>query len=217
MTKYRDIDANEYFYERRDKAQWWKKDATVKAREAEEGEKITTVAGGIEETTNVAKKGDMIVRNPDGEQYIISKDKFKERYKETDSKKDFDGYREYNTTGTPMPCIRLTENVKFVAPWGEPMKIQSKGMLVYNGPDDVYGIQPTEFENTYVRCKKDGTLIASSEWEKAFRKAEKEAKLDEELFGVKVPLGIIEINALKNIDPDCVGLSNNDAQKLSKS
>jgi hypothetical protein len=62
----------------------FKKQGTVKARPAAEGEQIVTVlASGHQETTNAAKAGDWIVTNPNGEQYIIGSEKFNSRYEMT--------------------------------------------------------------------------------------------------------------------------------------
>lgn len=36
-----------------------------------------------------------------------------------------------------------------MAPWGEKMNIEKGGYLVVNAPDDIYGIQLQEFNNTY--------------------------------------------------------------------
>jgi hypothetical protein len=64
----------------------FQKKGFVEARPATIGEQIvTTLAGGIEETTCIACKDDCVIKNPSGEQYIISQKKFLDRYEVTDN------------------------------------------------------------------------------------------------------------------------------------
>ena len=121
-----------------------RKTAWVAARPAREGERITTrVRGGLTETTNTAIATDMVVTNPGGERYIIRAVKFAERYRETGTA----GL--YEPRSTPLPVLPVTENVEFLAAWGQLMRIKAGGVLVLNGPGDIYGIQPDEFAQTY--------------------------------------------------------------------
>lgn len=64
----------------------FKKQVRVQARPAVEGEQIATkLANGSHETTHTAKAGAWVMTNPSGEQYIISKEKFFDRYEPTDA------------------------------------------------------------------------------------------------------------------------------------
>lgn len=59
----------------------------VEARKSILGEKIITIlADGRKETENIAKEGDWVVTNPDGEEYILSEKKFLSR--DTSTNKD---------------------------------------------------------------------------------------------------------------------------------
>jgi hypothetical protein len=94
----------------------FKKQGSVKARPAVEGEVvITTLAGGAEETTNTAKANDWVVTGPSGEQYIISKEKFFNRYEATDQ----EGV--YSAKGH---CVAIKnpfgEPIEIMASWGSP-------------------------------------------------------------------------------------------------
>ena len=94
----------------------FKKQGSVKARPAVEGEVVvTTLAGGSEETTNTAKANDWVMTNPSGEQYIISKEKFFSRYEATDE----EGV--YSAKGH---CVAIKnpfgEPIEIMASWGSP-------------------------------------------------------------------------------------------------
>ena len=93
----------------------YKKFGNVEARKAVPGESITTtLAGGTQETVNTAKEGDWIMTNPDGEQYIISSEKFFSRYENTDKK----GI--YSAKG----FCKAIKN-----PFGKPVEIMALGVL----------------------------------------------------------------------------------------
>jgi hypothetical protein len=100
----------------------YEKTATVKAREAVEGEVIKTVLeDGTVETTNTANAGDKVITNPGGEEYIIGGDKFKSRYQDTDEP------GVYKAKGMARAINNPTgEEISVVAPWGE---------VQYGGPD----------------------------------------------------------------------------------
>lgn len=159
MSDYLSIDPAAYFNERSPKAELYRKNVVVFARPAKEGEEIFTIThGGHEETRNTATADQMVVRNPGGEEYLIGAAKFGSRYDPEDGDAP-NGYRRYRAVGGPVSCVRLTENVIFMAPWGSEMRIQAGGVLVNGGPGDVYGIQPGEFSATYRRCTEDGSFI----------------------------------------------------------
>lgn len=125
-------------------ARFAQKTAKVTARTATEGERVDTIMkNGLVETTNTAKAGDYVVTNPGGEQYLVGKEKFEKRYVPTDNPNVF------APNAAPVKVLELDRNVSFKAPWGETMNIRAGGVLVSNGPGDVYGIQPDEFKETY--------------------------------------------------------------------
>lgn len=133
--------------------------ARIHARQGLLGEEvITKMANGLEETRNSVKIDEKtgepgwIVTNPDGEEYIVEDSNFKKKY-EIDPKNP----EQYKPKGGPVLSTPINEHIEFVAPWGETMKIQAGGSLILNGPNDIYGIQKAEFENTYSSTEKNKT------------------------------------------------------------
>ena len=134
-------------------AEYYRKCAMVTARVAEAGEEIVTIVGGTEETRNVANAGDYVVRNPGGEEYIVEKVKFEGRYDLVPGTEDT-----YRPSGAPVTAMPLTENVRFVAPWGEEQFINAGGFLL-NNAGDIYGIQKQEFFDTYALSTAQGEFL----------------------------------------------------------
>jgi len=136
------------------KPQLYAKTARIQARKGFPGEEIITIMkDGHTETKNIVKKGDMVVTNPDGEQYIISGDTFSKKYEI-----DPNNPKQYRPKGGAQEFIPVQEDITFTAPWGEEMNIKKGGMLNISGREtgDIYGIQKDEFEKTYARCDKNG-------------------------------------------------------------
>lgn len=129
----------------------FKKQGQVNARRAEAGEAITTtLKSGAKETENTAQEGDYIVTNPDGEQYIISEQKFVSRYETSDE----DGV--YNAKG----YCRAIKNpfgrpIEIMASWGSPQSGDENCLIAdtcdENGKTDgePYLIEADAFTNTY--------------------------------------------------------------------
>lgn len=66
-------------------AQIYKKQGKVSARPAVAGEIIATILkNGAQETCNIAKTDEWVVTNPSGEQYLVLKEKFFNRYEPTE-------------------------------------------------------------------------------------------------------------------------------------
>lgn len=131
--------------------------ARIHARQGTLGEKIITkMANGLEETRNTVvadeKTGEpgWVVTNPNGEEYIVPDSTFKKKYEI-----DPENPEQYKPKGGPVLSALINENIEFDAPWGEAMKIEAGGSLILNGPNDIYGIQKAEFENTYASTGKD--------------------------------------------------------------
>ena len=133
------------------KVNLYKKCRRVSARSAVEGEVIVTIIDGEQETTNTAKKGDMVVRTKkSGAEYIIGGDKFRERYTICDE--DENGYSDYDPIGETYAFKYEGESFTFVAPWGEDMIVNDGDYICAIDPDDledIYRIEKGEFEDTY--------------------------------------------------------------------
>lgn len=113
---------------------------------AKGGEQITTIASdGLKETTNVAKAGDFIAHNSGNvkNQYIIPEEVFK---------RDYIPHNGKFIKNTEVNVAKIPENVEFMAPWGEKMKVRRGGQFVVN-PGDSYGISKKDFRKTYRRIR----------------------------------------------------------------
>ncbi len=121
-----------------------RKCARVHARQVTRAEEIASVMeDGFRETTNEARPGDYIVRNPTGEEYVTAKDEFEKRYRQTDQQ------NVYEPISPPVRVVELGENVCFEAPWGEEMRIKAGGVLILRESGEIYGVQRDEFQKTY--------------------------------------------------------------------
>ncbi len=129
----------------------YQKKGEIRARKGIVGEEIVTVmSDGFVETKNtvvadVNGKPGWVVVNPTGERYIVKDEVFCKKYEKIEGTQD--GYR---PVWNPITAAQVSENICFVAPWGEVMNLVSGGYLVFNENfDDVYGIQEPEFNETY--------------------------------------------------------------------
>lgn len=129
--------------------------AKVLARQGMEGEEIKTImANGLEETVNSVKvdaesgQPDWVIKNPGGEEYIITDKNFKKRYEIT-GEENLEEFSVYSSKRAEITAVQIKENVSFTAPWGSEMNIAAGGYLVVNNPTDIYGIQYEEFLQTY--------------------------------------------------------------------
>ncbi len=91
-------------------AKIYTKKGIVVAREVETEEKIVTVLkDGTVETENITQKGDYVVTNPSGEQYVLPAEKFWQRYEltsETGTYKAKGMIRTFpNPTGQPATIV----------------------------------------------------------------------------------------------------------------
>lgn len=147
-----------------EKAPIYKKYQKVWAREAKAGEKIITITSDGKETENIAKDGDIIVRNltKAKEEYILTKAKFQSRY--VFLKKIDDTWSLYYPIGE-VKAVKVDKNIMkllnvkgdfyIMAVWGEKMVVKMGDYLVspldYN---EVYRIANKEFFETYSDDKK---------------------------------------------------------------
>lgn len=140
-----------------EKPVWYTKITPVKARPAVPGEKvITKLSDGHIETENPnIKQGDMLITNPTGEQYVIGKTKFEEKYYSTPDKNGF-----YRPKPSPQKFLYLPEDIVFVASWGEDQHMRTGSFInITNLDKDIYGIGREEFLKTYHQCTPDGQLL----------------------------------------------------------
>ena len=129
-----------------------KKTAFVVARQGIVGEEVDTrprverdgkiyVIG--ETKGKVKVEGSMIVKNPDGEEYIVKPEAFAKKYKATKEK------GVYQPVAEPIEYITLKHDIAFKAPWGEDMFGLKGAVLNISNLDDVYAIQNEAFNKTY--------------------------------------------------------------------
>ncbi len=133
----------------------YKKYGRVEARLASRGEEVATIVGGKVETTNIAKAGDYVIRNPTGELYIIGSKKFKDRYTIFKGRATFTKFAVYQALGEAWSYVYSGPHLKFKAPWGEPMLLEPGDMVVSTNKDltsDVYRIEKKAFAKTYKRA-----------------------------------------------------------------
>lgn len=133
--------------------QRYRKFGTVRARLAQEGERVVTEIDGKVETTNTASAGDVIVTNPGGEEYIIQVDKFTSRYTGPELTSE---NQEYEAAGEAFSTVWTGPESTFQASWGEQMIIEPGDMLTSLSEDGmpkgkfgVYRIEKNAFAQTY--------------------------------------------------------------------
>ena len=128
------------------------KTALVTARPAVIGEVVDTrprverngklyVIG--ETKAKVKVEGSMIVKNPDGEEYIVKPETFARKYKKTEQK------GVYQPVSDPIKYVTLKNDIVFMAPWGEEMFGVKGAALNVSNLDDIYVIQNEAFNKIY--------------------------------------------------------------------
>ena len=129
----------------------YRKFGLVQARPAIIGEKIETIlANGKKETENTAKANDWVMTNPDGESYIISKEKFFSRYESTDKAEVFSAKGFCRAIKNPFG-----KPVEIMASWGTPQTGDAECLFADvcdesgNMSGEPYIIERAAFENTY--------------------------------------------------------------------
>jgi hypothetical protein len=137
-----------------------RKTRPVDARPATVGEIVVTMikGEGQETKSRPAKEGDFVVRNrcPEtgNEEYLVSADKFADRYKKTAAPLSSSVWQEFEPAGKDVRFILLEANeapFSFVAPWGEPMVARAGDAIVQDPKDekDVYRVARAAFDCTY--------------------------------------------------------------------
>lgn len=142
----------------------YKKKGTFLIRRASRPETVLTIVAGKLETIKSAQPGDIIIRNINldswAEKYIISAEKFEQRYKRTGNSCYMDG--EYWAYAEAKGEIEAFEwdgpQFVFEAPWGENM-VCKPGDFIGRPPClpgdpiekqmDIYRVEKETFEQTY--------------------------------------------------------------------
>lgn len=138
------------------------KKTEVLVRPAHPGEVVHTITSDGKETSNVAKKGDFVVRNLTlaKEKYILTPEKLKSRYQKIDSSENMwsvhgDWWTKYKAIGSVKgirynaESLGLPAEMQFMAPWSQPMVLKNGDMIVTTDGSEVYRIAWQEFVETY--------------------------------------------------------------------
>lgn len=131
----------------------YNKYGTVEVRLAKDGEKIDTIINGKLETTNKAGSNDVVVKNPTGELYILSRPKFLSRYAIGTVTTEF---KTAKATGYCYAFVYTGKPFTFMAPWGEKMIVENKDFIAQSAKgnyDDIYRIAREAFKRTYRPAK----------------------------------------------------------------
>lgn len=138
--------------------------APIEAKVAAGGEKIATVVkGGLVETVNVANPGDIILTNPGGEQYILSFEKFTDRYELAAEL----GEGWYRPKVIKQSFVQISQDVDIMASWGKVEHVKKGGFLNVTDLDNIYGVAEHEFYQTYQKVSTG--LQGASGMPKAFK------------------------------------------------
>lgn len=150
------VDMKKKFEENKDKTEKYEKAGMFDCRAAKDGEEIVTVIDGEKETSNKAKSGDVVVKGPEGEEYILSNVKFEARYHQ-DDKKLTSEYQKFKTKGFILSYKYEGKSFKFMASWDEEMLVNDGDYLATPSlsfpVDEVYRIEKKVFAKTYKRVE----------------------------------------------------------------
>ena len=138
----------------------YKKSGTFKARNGKAGEHIVTEIDGEKETEKTVKDGEIVIKGPKGEMYVVSSKKFNERY-EVD-KELTDEFQDYKAKGLIRAYEYDGTSFYFTASWDEDMLCHNGDYLAapVQSPDDdhveeVYRIERSVFDETYAEFIRD--------------------------------------------------------------
>lgn len=120
-----------------------RKSAPVRARQGKLGEIVETEIDKTVNTVKADEEGnlDWIVTNPGGEEYVVSNKVFTSTYDEVS-----EGLYVKNKQQLLVYC---SETVVFTPTWGGNFTVEKGGYFTINGKDDIAGIQPEAFKETY--------------------------------------------------------------------
>lgn len=124
------------------------KNKNVHAEHGIVGQKVETImSNGMHEITCIVQsQDDWIVTNPTGEKYIVNNENFQKKYIPIKNGM-------FKPVGVPVIAAHVNEDIQFDL-WGGDFNLKKGGVLVFNTKDDIYGIQKTEFYDTYDRTNK---------------------------------------------------------------
>lgn len=136
----------------------------IRARQAVEGEHVTSVTSDGKETENIAESGDYLVENQTSarERYLVSSQKFGQRYEKQGDEEN--GWSIYKPTGKVyaielsdelLSKLDLQDEFQIEAPWGAAEVVRKHDFMV--SPLDfteVYRIARNEFYETYKEGEK---------------------------------------------------------------
>lgn len=132
----------------------YKKSGTFDARLGKPGEHIVTTIDGEDETKKTVKDGEIVIKGPKGEMYVVSEAKFRQRY-EVD-KEPTEDYQPYKAIGLIRAYEYAGEDFKFIASWDEEMICKPGDYLASPVKDaddseypEVYRIERSVFDETY--------------------------------------------------------------------
>lgn len=136
----------------------YKKSGTFKARKGKPGEHIVTVIDGEEETKKTVKAGEIVIKGPKGELYVVSESKFRTRY---DVNRDpTDDWQSYKALGLIRAFEYKGVSFHFTASWDEDMLCKEGDFLASPVKDaddkeypEVYRIERSVFDDTYKEVK----------------------------------------------------------------
>ncbi|AWY10181.1 hypothetical protein HWC21_gp190 [Vibrio phage VAP7] len=134
------------------RVQKYKKYGHAQARLGQGGEVIVTKIDGKKETQNTVGPGDIVIKNPDGEVYPISKGKYQHRYTGPKLTSEF---QEVKSKGEAYACRWLGDNIKFENEQGEAMVLNNGDMLATSSLSNTkgfYRIEKGAFEKTYIQA-----------------------------------------------------------------
>lgn len=137
----------------------FKKSGVFFARWADDNEYVVTEINGEVETTKFAVAGEVVVRGPAGELYVVPQVKFYQRY-DTEDHDLSDEFQPFKAKGMVRAVEHKGAPFEFVASWGEKMICNTGDYLanpVLNEHDfnvtEVYRIERSVFDQTYTRFK----------------------------------------------------------------
>lgn len=115
---------------------------------------------GTVETAYGLHEGDVLARDENGSLY--KPDDFHDNY-ETEDQDVTEEFQEFQADSPPRKVLEVDEEVELEAPWGAKQTIEEGGVLVKNGPEDIYGINPSEFKDTYEQLSEEEERAARVE------------------------------------------------------
>jgi hypothetical protein len=130
----------------------YRKTATLRADRVEISrtpQPIVTRIGKLEETRNIAQKGDRIITGAQGERWVIKAKDFPKLYGRDPKKPG------QFVSKSRVRAVKLNEGVELTAPWGEKQRAKKGGYVVQRvgAPRHVYLIEELAFKKTYRREK----------------------------------------------------------------